>query len=174
MNSSASQRFSFRGFVALADILFALSASLLLLNPPTLSATSGDKSGLLEETSLGKLDPVAIMLVKNRVVPLNSEYFVVRPEGQRQMISRVKDGEPVTEALKHGGLLANIITSTDPKKQYLIVLVCADSIRAFRSVVEALTDRGLAFSWITWNDDPWPLSSGGPNDDPLGYRPPIK
>lgn len=46
-----AERFSFRGFVALADLLFALSAGLLLLDPSLIQAKQQPTSALPEPSA---------------------------------------------------------------------------------------------------------------------------
>lgn len=172
MSDNGHQRFSFRGFVALADILFALSACLLLLSPLNYGL-SRENDGLSQETSLDNLTAINVLLVKNRVVPVTiGENFVARLEGGRFIASRVKEGETVGDALKPGGLVDTLVMNADPKKQYFRLFVCDDSIPAFRSLVEVLTKRRLAFSWDTAIDSPFLLGNAGPSVNPQGYRPP--
>jgi hypothetical protein len=172
MSRNGKQSFNFRGFVALADIFFALSASLLLLNPPTLS-NSGDNKGLLEERPLGEVTPILIMLVKNRIVTMNKDNFVFRTEGQNMVWERVKDGESLADGIKRGGLLDNIMMNSDPKKSYFLLYVCSDSIGAFRSVLDLISDRHWPFQWRTTIDTPLfsPVSGTGQTAPPIGFIP---
>jgi len=148
-----------------------------------LASTNGTK-GLRRELVLKDLDPITIKLVKNRVVPMMEPFYNVR-RGKLKLaltgesvdgviISRVHDGESAANAIRPGGLLDTLLSNADPKKKYFRLLVCADSVSAFRAIPEVISRRGFAYSWDTANDEDIlrPLRKNAePDQEDRGYFP---
>jgi hypothetical protein len=124
--------------------------------------------GLTEDASMRGLEPVSITLVKNRLVPLEAPFYSASRAQVRTarggqtvagvVVRRVHDGEPVREAIGTSGLLDERLRKADRSKHYVMLSVCADSIAAFRAVVDELTRRGFAYAWDTGRDEDIVLS----------------
>lgn len=109
----------------------------------------------------GKMKPIALKLVKNRVVPLTNEYFTSRADQARlpsgevvnvRVIARVRDGETLADALRKGGLVDKLLSKAKTKDNYVLMLVCVDSIAAYRQLAMHVAKRGYAYSWDTSKD----------------------
>ena len=133
------------------------------------------KTGLRVETTLRGREPVPILLVKNRIVPYDNPYFAVAGRvGSRVVIQRVRDGVSIREALEPGGVLDALLRKSDPDKKFVQLLVCSDSIPAFRAVAEFISKRGFAYGWDTSKDDLIVLDTNaisGSSKDLPGYEP---
>lgn len=138
-------------------------------------AAAAPAGGLVVEESVGDLKPVTVKLVKNRVVPLTGEFFNARvararlPSGELvpvRVVSRVRDGEAVADALVAGGLVDKLLDKADASKSYLRILVCADSIAAYRLLALHVAKRGFAYSWDTSKDEDIVQRTDGPAPPP--------
>lgn len=116
---------------------------------------------LPQESSVGDMEAITVKLVKNRVVPLNGDFFTARaargrlPSGELvpvRVISRVRDGEAVADALREGGLMDTLLGKADARRKYVRILVCADSVVAYRRLASHVAKRGFAYSWDTSKD----------------------
>ena len=120
-------------------------------------------NALPEDQRPGERKPLAIHLVKGRLVPFESPYFSARQEfatdartGARvraRVISRQRDGEPVAQAIAANGVLDQMLAKAEPARTYVMLRVCADSIAEFRLVAAELARRGFAYSWDTAKDE---------------------
>lgn len=124
------------------------------------------------------LTPIGVLLVKNRVVPLKIPYFsrsqgpgINRQTGEHLMVARihrVKDGTPVTDAIRPGNLIDQLIREAGASKatHFFLIRVCTDSIPAYHALAAAVTQRGYDYTWFTDNDKDWvmPANGGGGGD----------
>ncbi|MFW6119055.1 MAG: hypothetical protein ACOC7S_01820 [Planctomycetota bacterium] len=121
---------------------------------------------------------VAIVLVRDRVVPVKEPYFKVIEQGLTQLagkyvpaerIKRVKSGQPIDQAIRSGGLLTSVLGEMDPEDEYVVFFVCADSIPAYYAARKVAIERGIAYDWEAHEDQPLTrVMSAGEND---GYDP---
>lgn len=128
----------------------------------TLAVTTSTK-GLRQESIIQDLQPIPIMLVKNRVVPLMPPFYSVRAArltvaltGEQVdgiVASRVHDGESVANAVRPGGLLDTFMNKAEAKSKYFRFTVCSDSVLGFYTASEAVAKRGFAYSWDTGKDE---------------------
>lgn len=112
-----------------------------------------------------------IHLAGKHVAPMTGQYFkvttgILNGQGGRKLqviqISRIKDGEPIQTAKKDGGVLAALVKSSNPKKQYFAFLVCADAIDTFREARGIVSQHGFSFFWTTAQDGTM-ISAHDPN-----------
>jgi len=96
-----------------------------------------------------------VLIYSGRVVPLEEPYYAFR-QGYVQIegrlipateVKRIKEGEPVSEAIVAGGCLDQLLSKLDTDKWYVSFLVCTDSIAAFRVAVEHVRNRKISYTW---------------------------
>ncbi len=146
--------------------------------PQTIAADNSP--GIKPSVFVTGMRRIDLLLVKNRVVPIQDPFFTVysirvqnTQTGQISpgvKISRVSDGAPVGEAIipvgdaanPKGGLLSQLLMDEDPTKAIVYLHVCADSISAFRTIIAAITKPttadgktvpGFKYAWDTANDE---------------------
>lgn len=117
--------------------------------------------------------PVGVFLVKNQVVPVKSPYFLGESWGGIRVAVRKKDGEPIGQSLRLGGMLESMARDADPKTQYFHFLVCSDSISAFDAAVKFVRKNNFRYVWDVIEDKAIPMGSGGgdPPEGPEGVPP---
>lgn len=106
------------------------------------------------------MNAVFAMIYDNCVVPIDEPYYkfesVLKVNyGQivRDVrIERVRDGEPISDAIKPGGCLDSLLSKIDPTKEYTMFLVCPDSISAFRIVAKKAKECGVRCAWKPGKD----------------------
>lgn len=146
-----------------------------------------DSKGLRQEAVLRNLQPIALKLFKNRLVPVREPFYSAKATKLKMaltgevvdgvVISRVHDGESVANAIRSGGLLDTFLQREDPKKAYFQLLVCSDSISAFYTVSDVISKRGFAYSWDTANDEDILRRTGNQQSEQSqdrGYLPSVK
>lgn len=119
------------------------------------------------------LKPIGILLVRNRAVPIEEPHFhgtrekrVLRATGEERdfiKVHRVSEGTPVTDAVRPGDLVDKLINEANASKtsHFFVIKVCADSIPAYRTLVNAVTQRGYDYSWDTGQDKDWYIPADG-------------
>lgn len=120
------------------------------------------------------MNPVFAMLYNNRIVPIKEPYYKIESVLQvynGQMVSltqveRVKDGEPINDAVKPGGCFDSLLSEIDPAKEYAVFLVCPDSVSAFRVAAKKAKERGIRYAWKPGEDTTLYGGSGKPNHWP--------
>ncbi|UCE48774.1 MAG: hypothetical protein JSW47_01235 [Phycisphaerales bacterium] len=113
--------------------------------------------------------PKYVLLYKGRVAPINEPYYgiatrgYVRQHGRNipaMKVKRIKEGEPVGQAIKPGGCLDQLLSKLDPDKECVNFQVCMDSITAFRVAVEHLRNRKIAYAWEPEEDREFVFTGG--------------
>jgi hypothetical protein len=95
--------------------------------------------------------PKYVLIYRGRVVPMEEPYYITVSRGTvgglpARKVRRVKDGEPVSQAISPGGCLAQILSALGPN-ECISFQVCADSIAAFRTLVEHVRSRKITYTW---------------------------
>jgi len=95
--------------------------------------------------------PKYVLIYRGRVVPIKEPYYIVANRGTvggvpAMKIKRVKDGEPVDQAISPGGCLEQILSALG-SNECISFQVCADSIAAFRTLVEHIRSRRITYTW---------------------------
>ena len=111
--------------------------------------------------------PQYVLIYRGRVAPMKEPYYAISRRGTIQgsglpgvEIKRVKDGEPVDQAISPGGCLDRILSALGPN-ECISFQVCADSITAFRTLVEHVRTRKIAYTWEPEEDRAFIFSAGG-------------
>jgi TolA-binding protein len=118
--------------------------------------------------------PVHVVLIGKRVVPLDEPYYQLEwttnyfGSSWRAYVSkatRVRDGEPVEEALDAGGCFAQQLEKTSTNTHKVQFWVCPDAVPTYRLMAEAVKKKGYTIFWIPHDDKPITVSgSGGGNN----------
>jgi hypothetical protein len=115
-----------------------------------------DSKGCPEYNKFSTDKPRKYVLIYNgRIAPLEEPYYAFR-QGYVQIegrlipaaeVKRIKEGEPVSEAIGAGGCLDKLISKLDTDKVYVSFLICTDSIAAFRVAVEHVRKCKISYTW---------------------------
>lgn len=124
--------------------------------------STSETNGLEHEVLLQNLQPIPILLVENRVVPIMAPFYDIESGNLKVALTgeivpgivatRVDDGESIANAVQPGGLLDALAKRSDPATAYFKFIVCSDSVLAFQKAVQAVTSRGFAYAWDTGKD----------------------
>jgi hypothetical protein len=119
------------------------------------------------EPAAAEMKSEDFLLSKSQVIPVKSPYFEGIRIGPDVIIHRVRDGEPVGQAIKLGGLIESITSKSDTNKHYFHFLVCPDSITALNTAIQFVRKSNFRYSWDTFEDKPVriPADSGGNEDN---------
>ena len=142
------------------------------------------KTGTLDFVRL-KGKAVFVMIYENHVAPIDEPYYSCRygyaeDHGKRIFAvekKRVRDGEPISQAVRAGGCLDKLLSNLDTEKEYVSFQVCKDSIGAFQLAVEEIRRRNhelkrkISYSWEPEEDRTFVFSSSVDSDGPWGENP---
>jgi archaellum component FlaC len=109
--------------------------------------------------------PKYVLIYRDRVVPMEEPYYITVSRGTvggipARKVKRVKDGEPVSQAISPGGCLAQILSALGPN-ECISFQVCGDSIAAFRMLVEHVRSRKITYTWEPEEDKDFIFGGAG-------------
>lgn len=118
--------------------------------------TSEDSEGCRDDRPFPRdKRSVYVVIYKGRIAPMDEPYYnsrqgYIRENGKLIPAvekKRVREGEPISQAIKAGGCLDKLLSNLNPDKEYVNFQVCKDSIGAFYLAVEEARRRKIPYSW---------------------------
>jgi hypothetical protein len=125
-----------------------LETDLARANAPAPQADSGKSQLSMASAPVNKL-PVPVELIHSQIAPLTRDFFKFYMSGRRPTYSatRSRRGETIEEAGKPDSLFGKFLSKLNPKREYLLLLVNADSFDSFYAVRELAMRAGVEVSW---------------------------
>ena len=100
--------------------------------------------------------PVPVDLIHNRVIAVNKEGFKIQAKLAGPVTAtRKSEGETIAQIRERGSAFAKMLDKMKPEKEYLAILLNADSFEMFREVRRIARKRGIDIGW-----EPADTSSG--------------
>ncbi len=125
-----------------------LQADLVRVKAPAALA-SGERSQLSTASAPSNKLPVPVELIHSQIAPVTRDFFKFTMSGRRPTYSatRSRRGETIEEAGKPDSLFGKFLSKLQPKREYLLLLVNADSFESFYAVRELAMRAGVEVSW---------------------------